>query len=83
LTGRAQGIIVRNLRTGQVERYSADAVVLATGCGKAPFISPPTPCPAMSPRRGGHSRISDRGLQNFCLLQLLACYSQGYCNMRI
>ncbi len=29
--GRARGIIVRNLVTGQLERYVADAVVLATG----------------------------------------------------
>ncbi|MBI2843240.1 MAG: fumarate reductase/succinate dehydrogenase flavoprotein subunit [Armatimonadetes bacterium] len=29
--GRARGIIVRNLITGQLESYSADAVVLATG----------------------------------------------------
>ena len=29
--GKARGIIVRNLITGQLERYSANAVVLATG----------------------------------------------------
>jgi succinate dehydrogenase / fumarate reductase flavoprotein subunit len=29
--GKAKGIIVRNLLTGEVERYSAQAVVLATG----------------------------------------------------
>ena len=29
--GRARGIIVRNLKTGELERYAADAVVLATG----------------------------------------------------
>ena len=29
--GKARGIIVRNLITGQLERYAADAVVLATG----------------------------------------------------
>ncbi|MGV3721735.1 MAG: fumarate reductase/succinate dehydrogenase flavoprotein subunit [Actinomycetota bacterium] len=29
--GRARGIIVRNLVTGELERYAADAVVLATG----------------------------------------------------
>lgn len=29
--GRARGIIVRNLVTGNIERYSADAVVLASG----------------------------------------------------
>ncbi len=29
--GRAKGIIVRNLLTGKIERYSAQAIVLATG----------------------------------------------------
>ena len=29
--GRARGIIVRNLTTGEIERYAADAVILATG----------------------------------------------------
>lgn len=31
IDGRARGIIVRNLVTGEIERYSAHAVVLATG----------------------------------------------------
>jgi len=31
IDGRARGIIVRNLVTGEIERYLADAVVLATG----------------------------------------------------
>ncbi|MCS6838403.1 MAG: fumarate reductase/succinate dehydrogenase flavoprotein subunit [Bdellovibrionaceae bacterium] len=31
INGRARGIIVRNLLTGELERYSADAVILATG----------------------------------------------------
>ncbi|WP_299364336.1 fumarate reductase/succinate dehydrogenase flavoprotein subunit [Winogradskyella sp.] len=31
IDGKAKGIIVRNLVTGQLERYAADAVVLATG----------------------------------------------------
>ncbi len=31
IDGKARGIIVRNLVTGSLERYSADAVVLATG----------------------------------------------------
>jgi succinate dehydrogenase / fumarate reductase flavoprotein subunit len=31
LDNRAQGILVRNLLNGQLERYAADAVVLATG----------------------------------------------------
>ena len=38
--GRARGIIVRNLITGEIERYSAHAVVLATGgYGRAFFLS--------------------------------------------
>ena len=31
INGKAKGIIVRNLVTGKLERYAADAVVLATG----------------------------------------------------
>jgi succinate dehydrogenase / fumarate reductase flavoprotein subunit len=31
IDGRARGILVRNLVTGELERYTADAVVLATG----------------------------------------------------
>jgi succinate dehydrogenase / fumarate reductase, flavoprotein subunit len=31
IDGKARGIIVRNLTTGAIERYAADAVVLATG----------------------------------------------------
>ncbi len=38
--GRARGIIVRNLITGEIERYAAHAVVLATGgYGRAFFLS--------------------------------------------
>jgi succinate dehydrogenase / fumarate reductase, flavoprotein subunit len=38
--GRARGIIVRNLMTGQVERYEGHAVVLATGgYGNAYYLS--------------------------------------------
>ena len=38
--GRARGIIVRNLISGELERYAADAVVLATGgYGNAFFLS--------------------------------------------
>ena len=38
--GRARGIIVRNLVTGEIERYAAHAVVLATGgYGRAFFLS--------------------------------------------
>ena len=31
IDGKARGVIVRNLMTGAIERYAADAVVLATG----------------------------------------------------
>ncbi len=31
VNGQARGIVVRNLLTGQIERFAADAVVLATG----------------------------------------------------
>ncbi len=31
IDGQARGIVVRNLLTGEIEKYSADAVVLATG----------------------------------------------------
>ncbi|HEX4347805.1 MAG TPA: fumarate reductase/succinate dehydrogenase flavoprotein subunit [Vicinamibacterales bacterium] len=31
IDGKARGIIVRNLSTGEIERYAADAVILATG----------------------------------------------------
>jgi succinate dehydrogenase / fumarate reductase, flavoprotein subunit len=38
--GRARGIIVRNLVTGEIERYAADAVILATGgYGTAYYLS--------------------------------------------
>jgi succinate dehydrogenase / fumarate reductase flavoprotein subunit len=38
--GAARGIIVRNLITGQIESYSADAVILATGgYGNAYYLS--------------------------------------------
>src|ERR1700737_2348479 len=38
--GRARGILCRNLTTGQLERYAADAVILATGgYGTAYYLS--------------------------------------------
>ena len=38
--GKARGIIVRNLLTGEIERYAADAVILATGgYGRVYFLS--------------------------------------------
>ena len=38
--GRARGVIVRNLTTGQLERYVGDAVILATGgYGTAYYLS--------------------------------------------
>ncbi len=38
--GKARGIVARNLLTGEIERYAADAVILATGgYGNAFFLS--------------------------------------------
>jgi succinate dehydrogenase / fumarate reductase flavoprotein subunit len=38
--GKARGIVVRNLVTGEIEKYAADAVVMATGgYGNAFFLS--------------------------------------------
>ena len=38
--GKARGIIVRNLTTGEIERYAGDAVILATGgYGTAYYLS--------------------------------------------
>jgi succinate dehydrogenase flavoprotein subunit len=31
IDGKARGIVVRNLKTGEIERYAGDAVILATG----------------------------------------------------
>jgi succinate dehydrogenase / fumarate reductase flavoprotein subunit len=40
IDGKARGIIVRNLTTGELERYAADAVILATGgYGTAYYLS--------------------------------------------
>src|SRR5437870_651309 len=40
IDGKARGIIVRNLTTGEIERYAADAVLLATGgYGTAYYLS--------------------------------------------
>ena len=40
IDGRVRGIIVRNLTTGEIERYAADAVILATGgYGTAYYLS--------------------------------------------
>lgn len=40
IDGKARGIIVRNLVTGELERYSADAVVIASGgYGRVYFLS--------------------------------------------
>ena len=40
IDGRARGVIVRNLVTGELERYSAHAVVVATGgYGNVYFLS--------------------------------------------
>lgn len=40
VNGKARGIVVRNLITGEIEKYAADAVVLSTGgYGNAFFLS--------------------------------------------
>jgi succinate dehydrogenase / fumarate reductase flavoprotein subunit len=40
VAGKAKGIIVRNLDTGEIERYAADAVVIASGgFGKIYYLS--------------------------------------------
>jgi succinate dehydrogenase flavoprotein subunit len=40
IEGKARGIIVRNLTTGEIERYAGDAVILATGgYGTAYYLS--------------------------------------------
>ncbi len=40
IDGKARGIVVRNLMTGTIERYAADAVILATGgYGTAYYLS--------------------------------------------
>ena len=40
IDGKARGIIVRNLMTGEIERYAGDAVILATGgYGTAYYLS--------------------------------------------
>src|SRR5260221_10414878 len=44
IDGKARGIIVRNLTTGEIERYAGDAVILATG-GDGPgcYLFPKAP----------------------------------------
>src|SRR5467141_1094335 len=40
IDGKARGIVVRNLTTGEIERYAGDAVILATGgYGTAYYLS--------------------------------------------
>src|SRR5690349_18766240 len=40
IDGKARGIVVRNLKTGEIERYAGDAVILATGgYGTVYFLS--------------------------------------------
>jgi succinate dehydrogenase / fumarate reductase flavoprotein subunit len=40
IDGKARGIVVRNLMTGEIERYAGDAVILATGgYGTAYYLS--------------------------------------------
>lgn len=47
--GKAKGIIVRDMVTGQIERHAADAVVLASGGYGSVFSYPPMPWAVMFP----------------------------------
>ncbi len=67
--GRARGIIVRNLFTGELERYSAHAVLLATGgYGNVYFLS----TNAMTSNGSGAWRAYKRGayFANPCYVQI-------------
>ena len=59
IDGKARGIIVRNLTTGAIERYAADAVILATGgYGTAYYLSTNA---VNSQRHRGVARAQARG----------------------
>ncbi len=67
--GKAQGIIVRNLITGQLERYSADAVVLATGgYGNAFYLS--TNAMACNVTAAWRAHKRGAGFANPCFVQI-------------
>lgn len=69
IDNKAQGIIVRNLITGQLERYSADAVVLATGgYGNAFYLS--TNAMACNVTAAWRAHKRGAGFANPCFVQI-------------
>ena len=69
VNGKARGIIVRNLITGELERYSAHAVVLATGgYGNAYFLS--TNAMASNVSAGWRAHKKGAAFANPCFTQI-------------
>ncbi|MCI5136720.1 MAG: succinate dehydrogenase (quinone) flavoprotein subunit, partial [Candidatus Electrothrix sp. AW2] len=67
--GQARGIIVRNLLTGELERYSANAVVLATGgYGNAFYLSTNAMASNVTAAWRAHKRGA--GFANPCFVQI-------------
>ncbi|RWX45688.1 succinate dehydrogenase or fumarate reductase, flavoprotein subunit [Candidatus Electrothrix aarhusensis] len=67
--GKARGIIVRNLLTGELERYSANAVVLATGgYGNAFYLSTNAMASNVTAAWRAHKRGA--GFANPCFVQI-------------
>lgn len=67
--GEAKGIIVRNLLTGELERYSAHAVVLATGgYGNVYFLSTNAMASNVTAAWRAHKRGA--GFANPCFVQI-------------
>jgi succinate dehydrogenase / fumarate reductase flavoprotein subunit len=69
IDNKAQGIIVRDLISGQLERYSADAVVLATGgYGNAFYLS--TNAMACNVTAAWRAHKRGAGFANPCFVQI-------------
>lgn len=69
IDGKARGIIVRNLITGQLERYSANAVVLATGgYGNVFYLS--TNAMACNVTAAWRAHKRGAGFANPCFVQI-------------
>ncbi|MBW1750810.1 MAG: fumarate reductase/succinate dehydrogenase flavoprotein subunit [Deltaproteobacteria bacterium] len=69
IDGKARGIIVRNLITGQLERYSANAIVLATGgYGNVFFLS--TNAMACNVTAAWRAYKRGAGFANPCFVQI-------------
>ena len=67
--GKARGIIVRNLLTGELERYAANAVVLATGgYGNAFYLSTNAMASNITAAWRAHKRGA--GFANPCFVQI-------------